>query len=292
MSSVSSIQSLVLRASPSRTGPSRSVAARLGQEAARIAREGAYEAPSGKSVSIADSVARAVAATREVAPGDALPERAARGAVPRVHVVNATSLEAARALAAAGASPCVLNFASAKNPGGGFLGGAVAQEEMLARSSALHACLDGRSMYAHHRAQRSPLYTSWVIHSPAVPVFRTDDGELLEEPYLASFLTCAAVNAGAARQRGPAVADAIVGAMRARTARVLAVAEAMGERALVLGAWGCGVFRNDPEMVAEHFDEALAEMRGAFEVVVFAVLDTSAELRNLAPFARRFAGVT
>ncbi len=70
------------------------------------------------------------------------------------------------------------------------------------------------------------------------------------------------------------------------------VAEAMGERALVLGAWGCGVFRNDPEMVAAHFDEVLAEMRGAFDVVVFAVLDTSAEQKNLAPFARRFGAVT
>lgn len=292
MSSVSSLQSLVLRASPPSAGPSRSVAARLGQEAVRIAQGGVYRAPSGKEVSVAEAVARAVEGTRELPPTASLPAARARGSAPRVHVLNGTSLEAARALVEAGVSPCVLNFASAKNPGGGFLGGAIAQEEVLARSSALHACLEGRAMYAHHRAQRSPLYTSWVIHSPNVPVFRTDGGELLEEPYLASFLTAAAVNAGVARERGTDVAGAIAGAMRERTARVLAVAEAMGERALVLGAWGCGVFRNDPEMVAGHFDEVLAEMRGAFDVVVFAVLDTSAERRNYAPFARRFAGVT
>ena len=289
---MSSLRSLLLRTSPSLHGPSRGDAARLGQEAVRIAQAGAYQAPSGRQVAIADAVSRAVRGTRELAPGEPVagPERS--GAAARVHVLNATSLEAARALADDGLAPCVLNFASAKNPGGGFLGGAIAQEETLARSSALYACLEGRSMYEHHRAQRSPLYTSWVIHSPAVPVFRTDAGELLEEPWLASFLTCAAVNAGVARERDASVAARIPSVMRERTERVLAVAEAMGERALVLGAWGCGVFRNDPEMVAAHFDEVLAEMRGAFDVVVFAVLDTSAERKNLAPFVRRFGAVT
>ncbi len=291
---MSSLDSLLVRTTPQVRGPSRGEAARFGQEAVSITRAGAYRAPSGREVAVADAVANAVRATREIAPGEPLaggaPRRGAASA--RVHVLNATSLEAARALADDGLSPCVLNFASAKNPGGGFLGGAIAQEETLARSSALHACLEGRAMYEHHRAQRSPLYTSWVIHSPAVPVFRTDLGELLEEPWLASFLTCAAVNAGVARERDASVAARIPAVMRERTARVLEVAEAMGERALVLGAWGCGVFRNDPEMVAAHFDEVLAEMRGAFDVVVFAVLDTSAEQKNLAPFARRFGAVT
>src|SRR5688500_2570515 len=57
-------------------------------------------------------------------------------------VNNETTLDAARRLVAAGEKDVMcLNFASAKNPGGGFLGGALAQEECIARASALYPCL-------------------------------------------------------------------------------------------------------------------------------------------------------
>jgi uncharacterized protein (TIGR02452 family) len=56
---------------------------------------------------------------------------------------------------------------------------------------------------------------------------------------------------------------------------------------LVLGAWGCGVFKNDPEQIAELFRSALAgRFRGAFTHVVFAVLDSSGE--TLGPFEQVF----
>lgn len=74
-----------------------------------------------------------------------------------------------------------LNFASATHPGGGFLSGARAQEESIARSSGLFACLEGREMYSWHRSRLDAMYSDWIIYSPDVPVFRTDDGELLEE---------------------------------------------------------------------------------------------------------------
>jgi uncharacterized protein (TIGR02452 family) len=98
--------------------------------------------------------------------------------------VNGTSLASARTIAARGTTPLVLNFASAKNPGGGFLNGARAQEESLARSSALYPCLRKSGMYDHHRASGDCLYTDWMIVSPEVPVYRDDEtGALLGEAF-------------------------------------------------------------------------------------------------------------
>jgi len=278
---------------PSR-GPARTEAARQGREAVAIAREGTYVAPSGRRVDVREPTARAVAESRDYLPDAIVAPPAGRdssGARARITVVNGTSLASARAIAARGATPLVLNFASAKNPGGGFLNGARAQEESLARSSSLYPCLQKSGMYAHHRASGDCMYSDWMIHSPSVPVFRDDDGGgLLEEPYLCHFLTSPAPNAGVVLAREPSRADEVKKVMKARVARALAVCAAEGHRHLVLGAWGCGVFANDPGVVARALGAELeGAYAGAFDEVVFAVLDWSAERRFIRPFVERFA---
>jgi uncharacterized protein (TIGR02452 family) len=276
-------------------GPSRADAARQGREVVAIATDGGYTAPSGRRVDIRDAVARAIASSRDHAPDAVVAEpgllATATGRRTLVTVVNGTSLASARALASRGKTPLVLNFASAKNPGGGFLNGARAQEESLARSSALYACIEKSAMYAHHRASADCLYTDWMIYSPAVPVVRDDEsGALLEEPYLASFLTTPAPNAGVVLQREPGRRDEVERVMSARVARALAICAAEGDRHLVLGAWGCGVFGNDPAVVARAFGAELdGAYAGVFEEVVFAVLDWSEERRFIRPFVERFA---
>jgi uncharacterized protein (TIGR02452 family) len=189
-------------------------------------------------------------------------------------VTGESSLEAARRIAEPVA---VLNFASARNPGGGFLNGARAQEEALCRASALYTCLlRAREFYDHHRAHRDPFYTDRVIHSPAVPVFRDDRGGLLDEPYTVGFLTAAAPNAGVVLRTAPERAAELPRAIAVRAERVLETAVAHGYRRLVLGAWGCGVFRNDPAQVAGAFRTLLGpggRFAGAFEHVVFGILD-------------------
>ena len=63
---------------------------------------------------------------------------------------------------------------------------------------------------------------------------------------------------------------------------------------LILGAWGCGVFRNDPEMVASTFKTLLSapgEYAGVFQKVVFAVFDPSREQPNVSAFTRVFQGL-
>jgi uncharacterized protein (TIGR02452 family) len=186
-----------------------------------------------------------------------------------------------------------LNFASAKNPGGGFLGGAKAQEEDLARCSALYPCLRGqRGYYDANRAAPSLLYTDHVIYSPDVPFFRDERLRLLDEPFLLSIITAPAPNAGEVLARDPALGGEIRRVLDARARKVLAVAAAERHRCLVLGAWGCGVFRNDAVEVAAAFAGALDDerLRGAFERVVFAVYDRGGG-RNLRAFERQFGAV-
>jgi uncharacterized protein (TIGR02452 family) len=271
----------------------RKPAAELARRTMEIVGAGRYEV-GGRTIWIQEDVERAVGETVEYPPGREIHWARGEERPTRVEATGESSLEAARRLVGEGARPCVLNFASAKNPGGGFLNGARAQEESLARSSALYACLSRRRMYDHHRMRSDPLYTSWVIYSPRVPVFFSDDGDLLDPPYLCSFLTSPACNAGVAleragRARAAAVEAAIQEAMAERVERVLGTAAAHDERALVLGAWGCGVFRNDPEQIAERFKEALdGPFRGVFDRVIFAVLDSTREQRALGPFQQRF----
>ncbi len=173
-----------------------------------------------------------------------------------------------------------LNFASAKNPGGGFINGAEAQEESLARTSGLHeSLLQGWDYYKIHRAMESCFYTDMMIYSPKVPVFRKDKGELLPKPVLCNFITSPAVNAGVVKRQEPERAHEIFGAMDVRTDKMLALALSHGNETLILGAWGCGVFKNDPKEIAELFKKYLhGKYKNKFKKVVFAILTKKEEM--------------
>jgi uncharacterized protein (TIGR02452 family) len=192
-----------------------------------------------------------------------------------------------------GGKVAALNFASAKNPGGGFLGGSQAQEESLARASALVATLERHmEYYEANRKSSSLLYTDHMIVSPRVPVFRDEEDRLLESPWEVTIITSPAPNAGAIGKKNSAVAQQVVPTFRRRIEQVLSVAVVFEQTALVLGAWGCGVFRNDPATVAGLFGKFLLDdgpFAGAFERVEFAVLDRNGD--TIKPFADRFAAM-
>lgn len=249
----------------------------VAQQTEQIVAAGAYRAPGGREVSIAAELRAAREGTRMHGPEPVpvpVSVSSTRVTRTRIEVTGESSLEAARRL---GGNVAVLNFASARNPGGGYLNGAQAQEEALCRASALYTCLlRARAFYDHHRAHRDPFYTDRVIHSPAVPVFRDDRGRLLDEPYTAGFLTAAAPNAGVVHRTAPERVPELPTALAVRAERVLETAAAHGYRRLVLGAWGCGVFRNDPAQVAGAFRALLGpggRFAQAFDHVVFGVLD-------------------
>ena len=259
-------------------------------EAVKIAEDGAYVGPSGRRVEIAAEVKAAIARTVDHRPEEPVPFEPRPRFETKVRVVNCTSLELAHRLTHGGDDVLILNFASALSPGGGFLNGAVAQEESLARSSALYAAIAPSPMYAHH-AHGDAFYSDWMIWSPQVPVFRDDvSGHLLETPYLASFLTAPAPYAVEVRRSHPSRIHELATVMHRRIERSLTLATMHGHTKLVLGAWGCGAFENDASMVAETYKRALAVLfAGVFDEVVFAVLDHTPDHRYIAPFEARFS---
>lgn len=85
-------------------------------------------------------------------------------------------------------------------------------------------------------------------------------------------ITSAAPNASALRQQRRFDADEVTGALYRRTELVLAVAAHHEVTRLVLGAWGAGVFGNDPAVVARAFaDHLRGRFAAVFELVVFAI---------------------
>lgn len=182
---------------------------------------------------------------------------------------------------------CVLNFASAKNPGGGFLGGASAQEESLARSSNLYETqIKNKAMYDFNRNQSSFLYSDYMIYSPNVLFWNDDNGDYFEKPLVVDIITAAAPNKGAMLQhnRKDEIAE-IEEALKKRMDKVLAIALKQKSDIIILGAWGCGVFRNEPKDVAHLFKKIIAEKyAGAFKKIVFAVFDNSEKKSNFKYF--------
>ncbi len=275
----------------------REVRSRIAQETLSLMEAGGYQNALGKYIDIAGALEQAKAGTVHY-PGEALRQLVAGQGAPesfatRFEVRNEATLAAAHRLIQAGyANPLCLNFASAKNPGGGFLGGAEAQEENLAKSSGLYPCIVQKSdMYEANRAHKSCIYLDDMIYSPKVPVFRDDDYGLLDEPYFASMVTAPAVNRGAVARNEPERLGELEAAMLARIEMLLALAVHHGHTALVLGAWGCGVFGNKPSDMAAWFAQHLLrnpKYRNAFEHVVFAVLDRKGA--SVAAFEALFTG--
>lgn len=265
----------------------RGKAKQMGQEAVRIIHAGWYTTPDDRKVSVADAIMESVHGTVSYPPDTNLPTFASTGHDTQFEVTNETTLSAAQRLVADGLNPVALNFASAKHPGGGFLGGARAQEESLCRSSGLYACIVNDAMYRQHASTRGGFYTNYAIYSPGVPVFRDDD-DLLSEPYRCAFVTSPAVNAGTFLGNDNGKQPEVTREMRVRIRKVLDIMAGHGHDAVVLGAWGCGVFRNDPEVIADLFRDALrTRFAGVFKQVVFAILD-SRERGIITPFAERF----
>ncbi|TAE44868.1 MAG: TIGR02452 family protein [Cytophagales bacterium] len=199
-----------------------------------------------------------------------------------------------------------LNFASAKHEGGGFLGGAQAQEESLARSSSLYPCLTKfhYQFYEMHKSLKNSYYTSDMIFSPFVPIFKDDNGNLLDNFYEISFLTSPAVNVGALRwhfalaqtKRGIYNEEKYKRIMTERIERILTIAYLNDYQEIVLGAWGCGAFHNDPREVAQLFADLLLDnqaiFKNKFKNIYFAIYAAHKNDKNIDFFKNIFENST
>ncbi|MBE9119047.1 TIGR02452 family protein [Lusitaniella coriacea LEGE 07157] len=272
----------------------------IAQDTLKILKAGFYESPSGVQVNLNSELASCLSETKCYNPDslDRIKQEIfstdLKFSQTEFEVRNETSLSGAERMAKSQEFQKigVLNFASAKNPGGGFLNGAQAQEESLARSSALYSSLlKCPEHYEFHRSHKSLLYSDRVIYSPTCPVFKTDNGTLLESAYFVDFITSPAPNAGQVRRNYPQEVEKIPEVLRERGAKVLSLAAYNNCDALVLGAWGCGVFRNDSAMVAQMFADYLlpgGQFWRRFKKVLFSVLDSSKEQNTFTEFDRRF----
>lgn len=268
----------------------RSALARIDAETVKILKAQQYQTESGSHIDLKNLLKTSITGTKTYYPGDLskIKTQITSQRVPfPIEITEETTSAAGKRLTATLDKVAVLNFASAKNPGGGFLKGARAQEEDLTRKSCLYSCLTSQPDYYNaNKKCKSFLYTDHLIYSPEVPFIRDENLSLLENPYLLSVITSPAPNAGEELQKNPKAKEKIRQALESRARDVLLAAKVNHHRNLILGAWGCGIFRNDPKMVAEAFlkhfkSESFANY---FDHVVFAIYEFSYEKTLLKVF--------
>lgn len=233
-----------------------------------------YTSLSGSVVDISQEMDSAIDGTIYY-PGDSLvgtpPDQAPIHT--KFEVTNETTAQAAVRLLANGKTNLVaLNFASARNQGGGFLAGAIAQEEDLCRASGLYGCLKRKPLFYNANIMcDDTFYTHGILYSPNVPFFRDEHNLFLEKPFPLSIVSAPAPNITSTKKEvDPNVLTVL---LIERAIRILQVAHANGHKNIILGAWGCGAFGNNPETVSRVFKLALTKVP-YFEHVTFAVYDT------------------
>jgi uncharacterized protein (TIGR02452 family) len=202
----------------------------------------------------------------------------------------------------------ILNFGSATKPCGGWLNGKAAQEEDIARKTNLYVSLKYQDAFYNSHDEANPLYSNRCIYSPSIAIIK-DDGFNTVEPFLVNVLTSAAINIPAL-ERYPAFLRIlktfqcksefstyinqtnflINEVMVKRIENILSVAAFNKVDALVLGAYGCGVFGHDAKMVAKYFKYLLVEKgyEKYFKHIIFAVYDKSFDQYNFNAFKHEF----
>ena len=169
-----------------------------------------------------------------------------------------------------------LCFASAKKPGGGVVTGSGAQEECLCRESNLYKYLidnDVKSEYYDYNINSGlKLYSDRMIWSGGVTVVKDKDLNYLNKRFNVNVINVPAPNLSI--KENTLLSDSeLMSIYLRRYGKMIALANAKGTDMLVLGAIGCGVFKNNPELVAKAFKELLEIGVGHINTVVFAIPD-------------------
>ncbi|MCD7956697.1 MAG: TIGR02452 family protein [Lachnospiraceae bacterium] len=206
---------------------------------------------------------------------------------------------------------CLLNFASATNPGGGVKRGSSAQEECLCRCSTLYPCISKASVRAsfhdRHKEMLSDgkldaLYNDDCIYTPGVVVFKSDTSmpQIMPEKdwYTVDVITCAApnlrakpsnaMNPGSGSQAVRIKDSELKKLHEKRANRILDIAKANGNDTVILGAFGCGAFQNPAPVVVAGIYEAVKQHRRDFRTIEFAVFCSPRNTENYEAFRRQF----
>lgn len=203
-----------------------------------------------------------------------------------------------------GRKVAVLNFANAFHAGGGVTRGANAQEECLCRTSTLYPLLYRRtlrdSFYRHHSQLNTPKASDSLIYTEGVIICKTDTDypeRLPEDKWVTvDVITMAAPDLrdksnmyAKIVNNGVTMSDAEqFGYHVKRAIHMLTVAASKGADVLVLGAFGCGAFRNNPYIVADAYKTAIAVFPKVFEHIEFAVYCSPNNNENFVAFSKIF----
>ena len=198
----------------------------------------------------------------------------------------------------------VMNFANALHAGGGVTKGSSAQEECLCRTSTLYPLLYRRSLrdtfYKHHHTLKTAKASDALIYTEGVIICKTDEDlpkRLPKEEWVSvDVITVAAPDLrtksnihAALIGNGTYMHDAeLFGYHVKRAIHILTCAAAKGADVLVLGAFGCGAFQNNPEVVAHAYDVAIKEFPNVFKRIEFAVYCPPGGSENYDVFKKYF----
>ncbi len=264
--------------------PSKEQLAKVYQETINAVMVGQYTAEDGTVVTLGDD--------REMRENSRFYDRKftvndfpANDTPTTVCILKTDSISAGKQLLDAGYRPVVLNFANRHHAGGGALKGSHAQEESLFRQTDLF-----RSLY-----QFTPVATSYGveqnrrqypmdrnfggIYTPFATVFRGRDSEgnpFLSHPFKLSFIAVAALDLRWKADTGKAMLspqDAAVIKNKMRT--ILRIGILHGHDSIVLGAFGCGAFKNPPHHIARLFKEVIneSEFKNKYKMIVFPIIE-------------------
>ena len=276
--------------------------AEIFRETTKCIKAGGYTTPSGKQIHFDF--------TRMLHMGKCFHQEIPALSVPdvtggtKVMVERNDCLVAAERLVKEGYNPALLNFASAGHPGGGVETGARAQEETICRRSTLT-----RSIYAYdpryaarygyelQNGGHYPIVGDYAaVYSPDVTVFREGlDCLLMENPYNVAVISCAALNLNG-RYAIKLTADGrlpqrAIDITRNKIRTVFRIGLSYGHDALVLGAFGCGAFRNPPAEIARIFHGVMEEpeFKDKYRLITFSIIeDHNSNNRNLRAFGEEF----
>ena len=199
-----------------------------------------------------------------------------------------------------GAKIAVMNFANAFHPGGGVVHGAPAQEECLCRTSTLYPLLYRRTLrdkfYRYHEERHTSKASDTLVYTEGVIIIKTDEDipkRMPKEDWVTvDIITIAAPDLRDKWNRDAKIVDSgtymnnaeLFGYHVKRAIHMLTCAAAKGADILVLGAFGCGAFENDPEVVARAYKTVLQEFPRVFEKIEFAVYCPPGRSKNYEVF--------
>lgn len=253
---------------------------------------------------LSESVKKATASQKLILEGDTLADQKKDIYEDPAKVVVSKKRTYEAAAGYKGQHVAVHNFASASNPGGGVVNGASAQEECLCRCSGLYFNLNTRAMwdgfYQPHRDAHDPIHNDDIIYTPGVTVFKTDTAmpEFMPESdwYDVDVITCAApnlrnqpsnkYNTGDGNKQTVMKDKDLLALHEKRLRRILEVALSEGCDTIILGAFGCGAFQNNPEVVAQANRNVIKDYLHAFKNIEFAVYCLPRDDRNFKIFER------